>query len=358
MPRGPTHQPQRRTSMLAGMAALVAATLLGWASISEAGRWAMWPRPHPPLADVWELGPGPRLPLPRATAAPQLDGKLDDACWRQAAQTGPFVWTFCWDSGEWYPPMGYTTTKAASNAWLCWDKDHLYAAFRLEEPYMAFLQTKTANVWWNDDVFLRLSPDYLTVGAGRWAKQAVPELRWAQTVTVDPRRFEGVVDVWIPHSWVDPEFCRTQRQRGQEVWTYTCAYPLAPTDPVQYCLLRLWRARREGLSGAGIFNYQHFIANLHPGAQRFPMPHYEMLRAGIEDHQYFEILDELIARAAASGVIGKQAADQARSASQEALRLALDGAKADRSIAEILADVGAARRLLAEQIVRMKKLEK
>lgn len=100
----------------------------------------MWPRPHPPLADIWELGPAPRLPIPPATTPPKIDGKLDDACWPSAARTGPFVWTFCWDSGEWYPPMGYSTTKAACNAWLCWDKDCLYAAFRFDEPYMAFLQ--------------------------------------------------------------------------------------------------------------------------------------------------------------------------------------------------------------------------
>jgi hypothetical protein len=43
--------------------------------------------------------------------------------------------------------------------------------------------------------------------AGRLAKAAAPELRLAETVTVDPRQYEGVVDVWIPHAWVDTNFC-------------------------------------------------------------------------------------------------------------------------------------------------------
>ena len=82
--------------------------------------------------------------------------------------------------------------------------------------------------------------------AGRLAKQLQPDLLIAETVTIggdDLDLYRGVVDVWIFYSWVDPKVCRELRDKGHEVWTYDYVSS-APKDPVQYCLLRSWRAQQ------------------------------------------------------------------------------------------------------------------
>ena len=116
--------------------------------------------PHPELTKVWVLGPAPRLPVPRTAQPPKIDGQVSDACWKSATQTGPFIWTFEWGGGSYFYPMGYVSPKAGCNAWVCWDNEYLYVAFRFEEPLMKYIRTSYAHVWWNDDGFVRLSPNY------------------------------------------------------------------------------------------------------------------------------------------------------------------------------------------------------
>lgn len=63
-----------------------------------------------------------RLACPVATAAPVVDGKLDDPGWKNAAETGPFV------SPEGIQPVVSTTARIMR------DSENLYIAFNCPEP--------------------------------------------------------------------------------------------------------------------------------------------------------------------------------------------------------------------------------
>ena len=63
--------------------------------------------------------------ITRATAPPRLDGVLDDACWPRALVIDDFGVLGRGDSAAPVP---------ATQAWLTYDADDLYVAFRCAEP--------------------------------------------------------------------------------------------------------------------------------------------------------------------------------------------------------------------------------
>lgn len=70
--------------------------------------------------------------VPRASAAPQIDGDLSDACWSQAREIPGFQLT----AGDRSRPAQFKTT-----ARLLFDDQHLYVAFECEEPDPAGLKS-------------------------------------------------------------------------------------------------------------------------------------------------------------------------------------------------------------------------
>jgi hypothetical protein len=66
-----------------------------------------------------------RIPLRRAPSAPVLDGRLDDAAWKEATPMNRFVQ---------YEPVDGVLPPQPSVGWVSYDAEHLYVAFRAYEP--------------------------------------------------------------------------------------------------------------------------------------------------------------------------------------------------------------------------------
>lgn len=80
---------------------------------SKAYKKAEWSAVEPSTAEI-----------ARAVTPPQIDGNLDDEAWSSASRLGPFQ---CFRTAV--QPLETTTT-----AWMAWDQEHLYIAFRNEDP--------------------------------------------------------------------------------------------------------------------------------------------------------------------------------------------------------------------------------
>ena len=80
----------------------------------------------------------------RATPAPVVDGRLDDAAWRQAPWTAPFV-----DIVGVARPAPRLLTRAK----ILWDDDYLYVGADLEEPDVWGTLTEPDDTVWHDDDF-------------------------------------------------------------------------------------------------------------------------------------------------------------------------------------------------------------
>ncbi len=79
-----------------------------------------------------------------------IDGKLDDACWKQLPAMGRFV------DGKSSPPAVQTTVQMG------YDDKNLYVAVRMEEPEMdkikAGITQHDGGVWNDDDIEIYLAP--------------------------------------------------------------------------------------------------------------------------------------------------------------------------------------------------------
>ena len=88
---------------------------------------------------------------PRASSAPVIDGVLDDAAWRDAPWTEPFVDI----RGEGWPSPTWST-----RAKLTWHECCLYVGAELEEPHLwATLSDRDAIVYREHDFEVFLDPD-------------------------------------------------------------------------------------------------------------------------------------------------------------------------------------------------------
>ena len=88
---------------------------------------------------------------PRAATPPAVDGVLDDAAWRNAPWTEPFVDI----RGEDWPEPALTTRAKGT-----WDERYLYVGAELEEPHLwATLADRDAIVYHEHDFEVFLDPD-------------------------------------------------------------------------------------------------------------------------------------------------------------------------------------------------------
>ena len=94
-----------------------------------------------------------QLKVPMASAAPVIDGKLDDPAWASAARISEFG--HC-RTGEAAPDL--------TDVRLCYDADCLYVAARCSEPNMERLTLKArgrdSNVWLDDGIELFIDPRF------------------------------------------------------------------------------------------------------------------------------------------------------------------------------------------------------
>jgi hypothetical protein len=96
-------------------------------------------------------GPRTEIPSYRArftSAAPTIDGRLDDAAWQSAATTETFVDT-----------MNGAQAAPRTVARMTWDDDHLYVAFEVEDDYLrAELTGDDPHLWEQDTVEIMVDP--------------------------------------------------------------------------------------------------------------------------------------------------------------------------------------------------------
>ncbi len=88
--------------------------------------------------------------IARAAQPPKLDGRLDDPCWRTACKIDRFR------------KLGGAPASVRTVAWLTYDADALYAAFRCEEPLAGQLVLRAKKhdepAWKDDEVELFFNP--------------------------------------------------------------------------------------------------------------------------------------------------------------------------------------------------------
>ena len=106
-----------------------------------------------------------------------VDGKLDEKSWQNAAPVGAFVDI----SGEGFPTPRYNT-----QAKMLWDDEYLYVAAELDDPHVwADIKTHDEVVYYNNDFEIFIDPDGDPRGtADEWAR-ATDGTR-PVTITPDP----------------------------------------------------------------------------------------------------------------------------------------------------------------------------
>lgn len=99
----------------------------------------------------------PRLEVPRASGPIEIDGRLDDAGWEEAARADGFTET--WPGDLVAPPV-------ATVVWVTYDDARLYVAFEaFDDPMSVRAALRDRDEIWNDD-FVSVMLD--TYGNGEW----------------------------------------------------------------------------------------------------------------------------------------------------------------------------------------------
>ena len=242
----------------------------------------------------------------------------------------------------------------------------------LFRDYMGKLETHLRERHWLDMAYAywfdEPKPDDYDFVAGGMArlKEAAPGIRRMLTATPDSKLF-GRVDIWcgMTYLWT-PALMAERRAAGEEIWWYICTSPKAPyiTEFIDHpgTELRLWpwQSWQYGVSGILIWNAAYwnsatafpepkqqdpwadpmsyvsgpglapgFVGVWGNGDGRFLYPprtdsrsdsgpilegpvnsvRWENLRDGMEDYEYFWLLQQAIERAAASGTHSNLLAD-------------------------------------------------
>lgn len=110
---------------------------------------------------LWHVGSGtsaaeekgalPRYTVRRAAGKIAVDGRLDEADWKQAASVGDFRFAW-WTGGK----------KEQTEAKLLWDDENLYVSFRCEDAHIFGEHTERDSAVYRDDcveVFTAPNPD-------------------------------------------------------------------------------------------------------------------------------------------------------------------------------------------------------
>jgi hypothetical protein len=197
------------------------------------------------------------------------------------------------------------------------------------------------------DRFDDLNKTYGAIG------KAFPELPRMTTI-VPCEELKGSVDIWVPLTGnYDPDWCNKFVKEGDQVWWYICCHPLHPypnffvdypaIDPrilfwmnwkyqvpgVLYYMMNLWESNRSN-EGKGIhpnndpkaqkaiaagkrwpevpwnthtcagFNGDGHLLYPGPNGKPYSSIRLESIRDGIEDYEYFHILDELVKKTEAT----------------------------------------------------------
>ncbi len=173
-----------------------------------------------------------------------------------------------------------------------------------------------------------IADDYYDLA--KLVKEIDPKIRlYANSFGKGPKefkRFRELIDVWClqdSHCIRYPDWFRTIKNFGKELWTYECLRPMKSKEPYSYYRLLPWRAFKRGQRGAGFWIYYyglnfepgavpwddtirpHGFSGIVYGAKASPVPElgenivpsrrWEAWREGVEDYQYlFELQQEIV----------------------------------------------------------------
>ncbi|MFB3894810.1 MAG: glycoside hydrolase domain-containing protein [bacterium] len=160
------------------------------------------------------------------------------------------------------------------------------------------------------------------VEAGPFLRSIDPRLRWVMDGAQDSdevNRMAPYVDVWIPH--LDSLLQSTEKDRlvallkstGKPVWCYTCRINMIEQPVLDYYRLKPWYAYQLGFNGVCFWAYNSWrgdpwndfdatnIDRFSDNGVIYSGDHgpitsrrWEAFRAGIQDYQYLDMLQQLI----------------------------------------------------------------
>ena len=158
----------------------------------------------------------------RIAKGPKLDGKLDDAVWKEVPTTGPFVNTMTGGAAD-----------QKTEAKLLWDNKFLYVAFNNTDSDVWSSLTKRDDKLWTQEA------DELMIDADGDGKtyvelQVAPNGNVFDTYLPSYRKYEDSLDPKLkPYSWnskmvakVSVDGTLNKREDKDKVWTVEMAIPL------------------------------------------------------------------------------------------------------------------------------------
>jgi hypothetical protein len=166
----------------------------------------------------------PLTPL-RASAAPVIDGTLDDAVWQ-----GPELPTGAWGS---YNPLHGEGIPQRTHVWIAYDDRFLYFAFRCDDPEPRRVKTSISrrdNVWSDDWVGVSLD----ALGTGQVAYHMMVNPSGVQMDMLQTN--SGGEDPSPDWVW-DSAGCRSSRSasRGATSPAWACCSGAASAAPACRC---------------------------------------------------------------------------------------------------------------------------
>ncbi|MDA0337694.1 MAG: hypothetical protein O2782_21220, partial [bacterium] len=157
---------------------------------------------------AWSRTQHTRLMVPTLSAAPQLDGRLDDAAWRQSAPLTS--WTNV--SGEGAPELSTQGSIGVHG-------QRLYLAFHAEEPHLDSLVSRYDALWRNDCIELWFNADNRRTSFAHIIIAADGRIETERTLP------DHWGEAWRDEGWAPRFVARSGRDASG--WTLEMSVPLA-----------------------------------------------------------------------------------------------------------------------------------
>jgi len=195
-------------------------------------------------------------------------------------------------------------------------------------------------------------------------REVDPKVRVAMTIMTDLadlKRMAPHVDVWINRNGAiwgkeQHDFFAAERARGKGIWSWNM--PCTPkSKPIAQFRTYGWRAMKFDFDAIGFFLYFGLVYQPQRPGGGFATRHWEAWRDGVEDYQVLRLLRDEIDQAAERG-IAKDKLDAARGLLTKAVDDVITGKFFPPDTQETHDRIEAARRQVAGEILRVRKLKR
>jgi len=172
---------------------------------------------------LWSVGDRPTITIPAVPKAPVIDGKPEDACWKNATAVTKFVATKGFAAS---PPLRYGLdfSLGHSELRLCYDQRALYAYFKCHEEHMPLLQMKIekrdGSTWKDDCLEFFFDPERTRNVAYHLIFNPVPALYDAK----EEGSTKGEEKIKEDRKW-NWDGAEARVERGEDYWALEVALP-------------------------------------------------------------------------------------------------------------------------------------